>query len=168
MTNMSKRDLPDQKAGGLGTIVHRLPIWAESGQAFVELAVGLAVLVLLLVGAAEYGRLAYFSIEVTNAARAGVGYGAQSHVTASDSAGMIQAALNDGSNVPGLSATASSFCTCPTGITAVTCNSGSCAGGRFLESVQVNTTATVTPIFSYPGLSKTYTLTGQAVMRVEQ
>jgi hypothetical protein len=32
----------------------------------------------------------------------------------------------------------------------------------------VNTTATVSPLFKYPGVSKTYTLNGQAVMRVEQ
>jgi hypothetical protein len=32
----------------------------------------------------------------------------------------------------------------------------------------VKTTATVAPMFKYPGVSKTYTLNGQAVMRVGQ
>ena len=139
----------------------------DIGQAFVELALILPIFVLLLVGAAELGHLAYASIEVSNAARAGVQYGAQSHITASDYAGMQTAATKDGSDVTVMSATAKHFCGCSDG-SASTCASGDCAASRLLEYVQVNTTAAVHTLFHYPGVPATLTLTGQAVMRVEQ
>lgn len=140
---------------------------ANSGQALVELAVTMPILVILLLGAAEFGRLAYAAIETSNAARAGVQYGAQNHVTASDFGGMQVAALDDGPNVPGLTATAVHFCGCADG-TPSTCATGDCAGSRMLEYVQVNTSTTFDPLIYCPGLPTTYTLNGQAVMRVWQ
>ncbi len=141
--------------------------WDQSGQALVELALTMPLLILLLVGAAEFARLAYAAIETSNAARAGVQYGAQNHVTASDFGGMQIAAANDGQNVPGLTSTAIHFCGCADG-TPSTCSTGDCAGSRMLEYVQVNTSSTVDPLFYYPGLPRTFTLNGQAVMRVWQ
>ncbi len=158
------------------TIKTNLPVGAtdsssmlgdEIGQAVIELALMLPIFVLLLVGGAEFGRLAYASIEVSNAARAGVAYGAQNHITASDATGMQQAATNDGANVSGLSATGTHFCSCSNG-TASTCLPTDCAGALIVEYVQVNTSASVNPLFYYPGLPRIFTLTGQAVMRVEQ
>jgi hypothetical protein len=126
--------------------------------------------------------MAYFGIEVSNAARAGVAYGAQNHITAQDIGGMQQAATNDGSNVVGIAgscsgtmvnglcAVATQFCTC-SGSGTSTCSSGDCTAGtnnRILEFVQVNTTAVVDALIYVPGLPHTYTLNGQAVMRVEQ
>jgi Flp pilus assembly protein TadG len=139
----------------------------ESGQALVELAFTLPLLALLLLGAGEFARLAYAAIETSNAARAGVQYGAQNHVTASDYAGMQIAATNDGSDVPQIDATATHFCGCANG-TVSTCASGDCAGSRIIEYVQVNTTATVDPLIHVPGLPTTFTLNGQAIMRVWQ
>jgi Flp pilus assembly protein TadG len=147
-----------------------MTIRGDSGQSFVELALVLPIFVLLLLGAAEFGRLAYMAIEVSNAARAGVAYGAQNHITASDTMGMQLAATNDGSNVATLNASASHFCQC-SGTGTSTCASGDCTAGtdnRILEFVQVNTTAAVDPLIHVPGLPTTYTLTGKAVMRVEQ
>lgn len=144
-----------------------------AGQALVETALTIPLLLLLLIGAAEFGRLAYAAIEVSNAARAGVAYGAQSHITASDFSGMETAATNDGANISSLNATAKNFCACSSApSTQVSCSTvvTSCTPAPLhsLEYVQVNTTATVHPIFNYPGISKTFTLTGQAIMRVEQ
>src|SRR6516165_4253834 len=92
--------------------------WAR-GQSLVELAISLPVLVLLFLAAADFGRLFYMWIAVNNAARAGAQYGSQTLVTAANSASMIQAAKDDGSNITGL-CTASypcsaSQCTCVTG-----------------------------------------------------
>src|ERR1700722_1435341 len=72
---------------------------SDVGQAFIELALILPVLVLLIIGAAELGRLAYASIEVSNSARAGVAYGAQNHITASDTTGIQVAARNDSTDI---------------------------------------------------------------------
>lgn len=124
------------------------------------------VLLLLLVGAVEFGHLAYSDIEIVDAARAGVQYGAQNHIVASDATGMQNTAVSAGSNVSGLSATATHYCSCANGGSS-SCASTDCSGSRILEYVQVNTTATVNPLFYYSGSPRTFTLTGQAIMRVE-
>jgi Flp pilus assembly protein TadG len=147
----------------------------EQGQSFVELALTLPVLTVILLGAAEFGRLAYAAIEVSNAARAGVAYGSQTLITAADITGMKNAATNDGSDIltwasVGLSATAFQTCKCSNG-TAVTCaNAGTtCVSpAHVLLYVQVNTQATVDPLFYVYGLPKSYALKGQAIMRVSQ
>ncbi len=72
-----------------------------------ELALTLPLLLLILLGAAEFARFAWASIVTTNAARAGAQYGAQTNTTASDATGMQTAALNDGVNLAGLTATSS-------------------------------------------------------------
>lgn len=140
----------------------------ESGQALVELALVLPIFFLILIGAAEFARLAYASIGVANAARAGIQYGAQNHRTAVDFSGMNQAAVQDSINLPTLKATASNFCICSNGNT-ITCATaaGSCTA-RILDYVKVNTSVVIDPLFYLPGLPKSYTLHGQAVMRVEQ
>jgi Flp pilus assembly protein TadG len=140
----------------------------QSGQALVELTVGISVFVLLLVGVAEFGTVAYSAIEVSNAARAGVQYGAQSRTTAADTTGMQNAATQDAHDLSALiSATASKSCTCANG-NASTCLNTDCSGSRIVELVTVNTTATVTPAYHVPLVPQSFTLTGKAVMRVHQ
>jgi hypothetical protein len=144
----------------------------ETGSAFVELALTLPVFVLLLIGAAEFARFAYVGIEVSNAARAGVAYAAQSRVTASDNdpiirTAIINAALRDGSDVTELTAAPNHFCRCSDGSSS-TCLPTDCSGSRIIEYVQVNTSATVNSLFNYPGLPGSLTLHGQAIMRVGQ
>jgi Flp pilus assembly protein TadG len=139
----------------------------ECGQALLELALTMPLLVLLLLGAAVAGRLAYAAIETSNAARAGVQYGAQNHITASDYPGMETAALEDAPNVSGLTATATNFCACSNGA-ASSCAAGDCAGARIMEYVRVNTSAAFDPLIHFPGLPKTFNLSGGAVMRVWQ
>lgn len=171
MTNLDEMTLHSAVAGPRsGTLALRSRLRHDMGQAMVELALLMPIFVLLIVGAAEFGRLAYAAIEVTNAARAGGAYGAQNHITASDNTNIQLAATSDGSNVTGLTATSSHFCYCSTG-GSVSCTNAlaSCTSpARIIEYVQVNTTANVSPIFNYPGISKTFTVTGQAIMRVEQ
>ena len=139
----------------------------DSGQALIEVAVSALLMVTLLAGTCEFGILEYDAIEVTNAALAGVQYGAQSRVTALDIAGMKLAALADGSNVSGLSATATHFCSCSDG-SASTCLGGDCSTSRIVEYVQVNTTVTITPSFHVPTLPQSFNLSGVAVMNVGQ
>lgn len=142
----------------------------ETGQALVELALIFPIFILLLIGAAEFGRLAYAAIEVTDAARAAVAYGSQSVITASDNAGMKTAAKNDAPDVPGITAVATQYCSCSTG-GSVSCTNAlaSCVSpARVIEYVQVNTTASVNTLFHFPGVPTLFTLNGQAIMRVEE
>lgn len=143
------------------------------GQSLLEMALVLPMLFVLLVGGAEFGRLAYGAIEAANAARAGVAYGAQGSTTAADITGMETAATNDGRDITtwatmGLSATASESCICSDG-TSITCSSTTAciAPAHVIQNVQVNTTATVDPLFRLPGLPTSYTLHAHATMRVQ-
>jgi Flp pilus assembly protein TadG len=139
----------------------------ESGQALIEVALALPMLLALLLGAAEFARVAYASIEVTNAASAGVQYAAQNHTTALDTAGAQLAASNDASDVTSMTATLTHSCVCSDG-TGSTCVSTDCSSSRIIESVQVITNAKVSPLLHYPGLPASVNLTGNATMRVQQ
>lgn len=171
MTDIAKTSLLSSAIRQPGRVLaRRTTQQCDAGQAILELALLMPIFILLIVGAAEFGHLAYAAIEVTNAARAGCAYGAQTHITASDNVNIQLAAIQDGSNISGLTATPSHFCACSTGGT-IACSTAltSCPSpARIIEYVQVNTAASVAPIFNYPGISKTFNLSGQAIMRVEQ
>src|SRR6185503_18913812 len=78
----------------------------EKGAALVELAIMSTLLMMLLGGTMDFARVFYLSIAVANAARAGVQYGVQSVGNSTNTYATEQAAINDGKDVPGLTATA--------------------------------------------------------------
>lgn len=125
------------------------------------------LLVLLLLAIIEVARFANFAIMVGNAARAGVQYGSANLIAAADTTGMQNAALSDGQNITGLSATASHFCKCSDG-SASTCLPTDCATSHRLVYVQVNTTGTFSSITHFWGLPQSFTVNGQSTMRVAQ
>ena len=135
----------------------------RKGQSVVELALAAPVLALLLVATADFARVFYASIEVANAARAGVQYGVQNYNTGVDYTGMQKAATNDGANVPGLSAVASEFCQC--GGTTVACSPPQCSQPQIF--VQVKTTATFNTLLHWPGMQSGIPLSSTAVMEVQ-
>jgi len=137
------------------------------GQAAVELALSVPLLITLLLLVVETGRAFYIAISVSNAARAGVQYGAQNLTTATDNTGMQNAAIADAANVSGMTATASHYCQCSNG-TASTCLSTDCAGSHRLMYAKVITSAVFTPITSWPGVLPSITIPGQAILRVAQ
>jgi Flp pilus assembly protein TadG len=139
----------------------------EAGQALVETALIFPILLALLIGAAEFARVAYAAIEIANAARAGVQYGAQSGYTATDSTGIATAASKDAANVTGLVTTSSISCVCSDG-TASTCANTDCANSHTEEILTVNTQATIDPLFHVPGLPRTYALNGKAIQKCVQ
>jgi len=148
----------------------------EAGQAFVELALVFPIFTVLVLGAAEFGRLAYAAIEISNAARAGVSYAAQSHTTAGDGTNISLAATNEAPEIASLTVTPSYLCSCE-GTTGSVPTPGSCTGvdttscvspNRIVLFVQVNTSAPVNTLFHFPGIPNSVTLTGKAIMRVEQ
>lgn len=137
----------------------------EAGAAAVELAIMAPILILLCLGVIEIGRYENLSIKMVNAARAGVQYGAQSLVTASDNTGMQQAALADGENASGLTAVASHICQCSDG-SASTCLSSDCpAPLHRIVWVTVTTTGRFSSILSAPGIPASIAVGSTAVMR---
>ncbi len=147
---------------------------ATAGIALVEFALVVPLLILLLLGLAELGRFAYYSIVVGNAARAGVQWGAQNNQTAFNIQGMRTAAVNDGqNNISALSANPTNFCQCWNGTTATTvsCTANPetvCTTGHRLVYVQVVTSGNFNALFNYPLLPSTFSVSATAVMRVSQ
>ncbi len=137
------------------------------GQSMVELAMATPLIILMLLAAVDVGRLLFMTITAKSAARAGVEYGAQSMITASDTNGMVQAALQDGQDVSGLSATASYYCKCPDGSTPPQCGDDLCPSGNQIIYVNVVTTAQFTPLTKIPGIPSPLTISANVTRRVE-
>lgn len=144
-------------------ILRRL-IECSSGQSLVETAMAVSLCGVLILGAAEFGRLAYAGIEISDSARAGVEYGSQSLSEAIDLPNMQLAASLSAPDISNLTLTASSFCKCSDGTANPTCATSACT--RVIHYVKVVTSGNIDPLIHVPGLPKTYSLSGKAVMRV--
>jgi Flp pilus assembly protein TadG len=139
----------------------------ENGQALIETALTLPLLFLLLLGAVEFAMASYASIEVTNAALAGVKYGTQNSGAAGDTTGIQNAAALDAPNIT-LGTTSSSLsCICSNG-SASTCQPTDCSTSNIETILTVQTQATFNPGFNFPGLPTSFTLHGRAVQKVMQ
>jgi Flp pilus assembly protein TadG len=145
--------------------------------ALVEFALVLPVLIMLLIGIVEVGRLAYYNILVGNAAYAGALYGSQNRETAQENANIIAAALKDGQNIPQLqvSPAPTQICQCYNAATgsasSLSCslNGSTCASGSHpIMYVEVTATATVNTLFNYSalGIPNPWTITRTARLRV--
>lgn len=179
MSHIFQKNSQRTRAGRISRLVLRLVLGESRGSALVELALVLPLFLLLVVGAGEFGRMEYFSIEAANAARAGASYAAQGTAFAANSnLSAIQAAAdNDAPNLTGvttLTVTSNTVCQCDNagvfttvGTTAAACGSPSCPSGRVINYVQVNTSAPVSSIFSLRGFPSSITVQGQAIMRIK-
>jgi hypothetical protein len=152
----------------------------DNGSALIELALIVALLgTPLALGTSEMGSVVYDSIEISEAANAGAWYGMQSSTFAADTAGITTAAQAEASDFgTKLTVTSSTFYACSlavggtryAGANALANATSGCTGttNHPLQFVQVNTSATVTPLVNCPGLAKIFTLGGLSVMEVEQ
>lgn len=138
----------------------------ERAQALVEVALTLPILLVLLLGAAEMARVSYVAIEVENAARAAVQYGAQNSTTAADATGMQTAASNDASNVASVTATVSTSYICSNG-TSTSGTPPTCSASAVETILTVNTQATIDPMI-HMFLPTRFTVHGQAVQKCLQ
>jgi hypothetical protein len=111
----------------------------------------------------EFLRVYYTTIELNNAARAGVQYGLHSPANASNLQGMQQAALNDGSDISGMTAVATEYCECSDGSSVSCGTAGACSDERVY--VEVDTAATFYTLTDWPGIPRSIALSGKAIMR---
>lgn len=138
-----------------------------------EFAVVLPIALLLLVGSIEVGRFGYFAILAANAARAGAQYGAQNLITADDTPGITNAALQDGQNLPnwtsgtGAGITVTQLCSI-SGATPTNCTSSGLTGPpqNTIYYVQVRVTGVFGSLLNYPGIPASVPISGSATMRV--
>lgn len=155
---------------------------SQRGQAMMELAVALPLLMIVIAGAVDFGTGCYIAIEVTSAARSGAQYGVQNAATMIDITGMELAAKNEAQNISTSCTTtagktcwvsgyplATYGCECAdgTGVTPSTPVCTSCsAGNHFVNYVSVVTQATYKPMIPWPGISSSYTFNGNAKLRL--
>jgi Flp pilus assembly protein TadG len=156
---------------------------AEDGQSLVETAVCLPLLLGMFLGMAEFGKLIYTAIAVTNSAKAAAQYatmngGAFSATDRSglDTTGMLTAAQSDagflGGNIA-FTSTPSYSCACADGTTNYSCNvagaiPSGCAGSRLIVTVTVHTQGVFVSDIKIPGIASSYTIQGRAIEEVLQ
>jgi len=139
----------------------------EHGASLLELALLLPLFLLLILGAVDFGRAFYLSIEVAGAARAAAVYGARNPT---DITGMENAANKDAPNVTLSFPTATYGCECPYGTTstyiAAPCASkpASCTN-TWVYRVDVTVQGTYKTLFPWPKIPSSMTLTSAASMR---
>jgi Flp pilus assembly protein TadG len=158
----------------------------QSGQALIELAVVVPMLLLLALGVIEIGRYAYIAILIGNAARAGAAYGAQSNAQSADTTGITKAADYDfagatsgstttnGLTAGSLTVTSSFSCGCESvgTITSAACTAptnptaGSCATGNWVVYVSVTASGSFRGLFNYPGIPNPMVISRTAILPV--
>jgi Flp pilus assembly protein TadG len=138
----------------------------ERGSAVIELALSVFLLLTVMTGIVEFGRMFYHATEVANAARAGVQWAVVNPGNPNNLTAMQTAATNDAVNITGLTATASETCECDDGST-VNCTSGTCATGSVRTYVQVVATAPYTTLAHYWWMPNSITVGSMAFIRVD-
>jgi Flp pilus assembly protein TadG len=138
------------------------------GQALVEIAFVLPILLLLVIGVIEVGRYAYISILVGNAARAGAAYGAERLSNASTDpavqAKVQAAAVNDfqSNGQTGLAVSSNATCGCDSNgtissDTVANCDQNgsppACPGGHWVITIHVTASGTFSGLFNYLGIN---------------
>lgn len=137
----------------------------DDGGSLVELALVMPLFLLLMLGALDFGRAYYLSIEIAGAAHAAAVYGSQNPT---DTTGMTAAAQDDAPNVPNLSVETPTYgCECADGTSySATCTTApSCPSNNAVYRVNVTVTATYTTMFPWPGIPSSMSLSSSASMR---
>ena len=98
---------------------------SRCGVLMVEFAIQMPLLMLIMVGAADFSRVFYHSITVANASGVGSFYGSEGNIKAANFAMIKTLAASDAKNLTGLTVTPSLYCDCPDGAT-VDCITGTC------------------------------------------
>ena len=140
---------------------------SDSGAALVEMALVMPLLLLMVLGVGDFGRVLYRAITLSHAARAGAAYGAQGGGHAGDAAGIRQAAEEEAQDIAPITVTSQRICEC-TGGAAVSCMMASCGSyGAPRAFVEVTATQTFATLVPFPGIPSTVPLSRTAKVRVQ-
>lgn len=142
--------------------------WRQDGNSLIETALVLPVLLLLLAGAVDIGRAFRAAMIVNAAAQTGAAYGVQSPT---DTAGMKHAAATNTSTLVTVNSTATYGCECSDGSsTQDSCSSEpSCSASmNSVYYVEVDSSATYTPLIPWPGISSTIPLSAKVRLRASR
>ena len=140
---------------------------ATAGNVTIEMALLLTFLLILVLGAYDFGRLALTKSEVTNAARAGAQFAVLDQTNADDDDRLIQAARDEANDVYNeLVITPTNFCRCPGSSASVDCSTTCADGGYTALYVQVTVQDEMELLFTYPGIDDVQTLSSTSILRV--
>ncbi len=141
---------------------------SERGGSLIETALLTPLLLLMVLGVGDFGRVMYHGITLGNAARAGAAYGSQSTGHLADTTGIRVAAEQEALDIGAITVSSQRVCEC-TGGTVVPCTTASCAGyGAPMAFVEVTASETFTPISaSFPGIPGATALARVAKVRVQ-
>lgn len=145
----------------------------QTGGPLVETALTAPILIFMILGVVEFGRVAYIAVETSNAARAAVSYGSQNVITAADTSGMQAVARLEATGLTAqnvnLTVNAVGNCACSSPDT--TQAAFACAGAadticpppsHIEQTLNVTVTATFDPIVHAGNFPGTFTITGRA------
>src|SRR5579859_3693250 len=121
---------------------------SERGQSLIELAISIPVMAMLIFGSVELAKVIYASLEVTDAAMAGVQYGTRNPIAAADSTGIQNAAAADAPNLT-ITSTSSLSCVCSDGSTS-NCQPTDCPNSNIETVLTVQTQSTIDPLIHFP------------------
>ncbi len=134
------------------------------GTATAELALILPLLILLVLGTTDLGRLFYAAVGVANAVRAGLSYGALDESKSRDTSTITQIASNDVLLIDGVTINVSRICECAD-TSVVDCETGTCDEGSPRVYVRVQAEKTFNTVLPYPGIPNSVPIIRDAYMR---
>ena len=139
----------------------------RKGQAIVEFALLVFLLMIILMGLIDYARVFHAAVTVADAARAGAQYGARSNTFSGDFAGMTTAAEEDAANlVDGIVVTPVRYCKCQDG-TDADCLTDTCPEGAPQIYVEVRAAYTFETLTQFPLLPKSVGMNYPNTIRVQ-
>lgn len=148
---------------------------SRRGNAAVELAVAVPVILAMVLGAIDFGRVHLEAMVVKNAATIGSFYGAQSVQYSTDSTGIQAAANSEAAAIDGYSVTNDILCQCldsngdyNSGETQVNCGDADC-GAYGVPRVYIRTRSqkTFSTLGWYPGVPQTTAMDMTGWVRVQ-
>jgi Flp pilus assembly protein TadG len=138
----------------------------QKGNALIEFALYSFVLLLMACGTIDFARALTTANIAAAAAAAGTKYGALSPAHWSDAVGIQNAALADTGNMSGVTATATQFCACNVGGSAVSCPA-SCGSANPETYVQVVVSVPYYSMIAYPWLPDPVHVSQTSIIRVQ-
>jgi Flp pilus assembly protein TadG len=146
------------------------PRCRQSGVAAVELALISILMLTLLLGAFDFGRLMHWGVSLTQAAAAGAQFGSRTTTDAANTSAITAAVHNDWGNLGGITpaVSVSQYCTCASDVVVNCSTSGVCGTyGTPRLYLVVSTSTTFQTLVPFPGIPSSVPLTRTATFRVQ-
>ena len=144
----------------------------KSGVMTVEFAVTGPLLVLMMVGAADFSRVFFHAITVAGASGTGSFWGAQNTIKAISVDRITSIAEDDAANLTDVTVTPELYCDCPVGSsggTMVPCSDLQCDSGYGMPRVYAKTTVeqTFEVMLQWPGVPHSVVVNRETFTRVQ-